>query len=387
MSADIDAVATSRREPTSVSHGARYAGTAMACVALVLMLLQAMLYVASGWGVEDFLGWADPGPANAMLRVWDRIGVGGVAWAYLTLDSLVFVPVYTAFFAALALHLSDGLAPVEQAVRPARVLSGVLAAPLIALFVVDLVENGLGMARLHEWGWLAALATTIVAIGFLGRIGALKHLLARLGAWALVGAVALALVLLAVGWLQGNTCKLDGAVRSAGWIWPFGCAAHRAKQALTLLLILVMLLAVGAWLFGLGSAAHDIALREARARLRAAIGDMLLRSRYVLLALLALAGLTVAMDQGRDVVYAVAAAPYRDIANWRSWAGAFAVFAASASAVWLLVFACWLWTRSVCQLQAVHDTAAVAAAAGASPGLRPEDLFARDWARVLAMMP
>ena len=95
------------------SHGVGWLAAASIGTALALLLLQAALYVPTGWGVEDFLGWVDAGaqgPVQAILALWQRAGVLPLAWGYLAIDSAVFVPLYAAFALALGAQLARAMA-------------------------------------------------------------------------------------------------------------------------------------------------------------------------------------------------------------------------------------------------------------------------------------
>lgn len=368
-------------------------------VLLLLHLLRALLYAPGGPGVEDFLGWVDAGPADAMIGWWRRSGLVGVAQAYLALDSLLFVPAYAACLLVLAQRLADALCDDGPAVFTRREagLLAVLAVPVAALVLVDLVENTVGLVRTPGAGvWLAvpALAGSVLVLRRLQpRLG---DAVRRPGRRAVVAAVSTALALLALGWF-GDTCHPAPPLPEAPATWRLGCAAHGAKTELLTAVLVLHLLALLAWLFGffLRGARHTDARaidpdfarrRDERARLRAALGDMFVRSRYVFIALALLAVLTVGMDQGRDVVYAMAASPF--VAGGGPGAmllrslGALASFLAAGVALWLFVFACWLWTRSVCQLRSVHLPSV-----DPQQPARLEDQVAKVWARVLAGVP
>jgi hypothetical protein len=385
------------------SHGAGWLAVASVGVALALLLLQSTLYVPTGWGVEDFLGWVDMGPrgpVQAIVALWDRAWLTPFAWAYLAVDSAVFVPVYAAFALLLTDRLARAMAAErreDDAPRTERLLRSLLGAPVLALAGVDLIENTVGLARLGSVAQAFAVAVLVVALVALMRSPALRDHLRAVGAWGAALAAVLAVVLLAAAF-GGPQCRSETLPRWLDALWPLGCASHRAKGWLVALVVAALLLAACVWLFGAHfGAAASAALRQSRARLRAAVWDCVVRSRYVLVAIALMAALTVVMDQGRDVVYAMASSPFRagEFAWWEHallWAGLGASFAAAALAVWMFVFACWLWTRSACMLATLHGGAAPAAAGAAPPGaptrpLGPEDDFARDWARVLAFVP
>ena len=369
----------------------RFAATVAASIAIVLFLNQAMLAVATGWGIEDFLGWPDTspqGPVFALLAVWNLSGVWLAAWIYLLIDTLFFVPAYAAFCCALAVRVADAVSNQDagDTTRRERAALFVLGVPVFALVLVDLAENALGLGRLGPNGFPIAAIASGASLLVLWKIGQSLALARELGRRGLGLALTLAAVTLAIGWHAGSACALERAAAAWEWLGPAGCAAHRGKQFLLAAVVLVLIVGASAWLFGvlIEATPQAKAIRDARARLRAAIGDILLRSRYVLLALMLLAALTVGLDQGRDVVYAMAAAPFGTGKPVWLVLGAITAFIALAASTELLSFSCWLWTRSVCQLRPQAD-GMPARLDGAR--LPVEDRFARDWARVLATVP
>jgi hypothetical protein len=368
---------------------------AAVAVALVLGLIESALFVPSGFGIEDWLGWPDApganGPVDAMLRLWADSGRRVLVLLYLGLDSAVFVPAYASALLALAQRLADALAadgdpdlvsPVERWLLVALVL------PVGALVLVDVLENGLGLARLGAGGAWLGVGAGAAGLLALARSAALRSVLPRLGT-ALAGVLVLMPLVLA-GAYAGAACSgaSAGASDAALLLGRLGCAAHGAKLGLVGLALLLPLLALAAWLFGLRlQPARQLAAQDERAQLRRVIWDCLVRSRYVLLALGLVAALTVVMDQGRDVLYAIAAAPFRD-GDFTPWQrallvlGTLGAIGASACAVALMIFACWLWTRSVCLLRSVRSaTPPLEAPPGAG------DRFAAVWARGLGVVP
>jgi hypothetical protein len=389
-------------------------GTAAAVVALALYLAGALLRVRSGHGLEDFLGWTaarDEGAVGAIIQVWAQSPRLWVAYLDLGLDSAAFVPLYVMLLLSWAEILTEARRRKGTTVRE-RLPFLVLAVPVVALAVVDLVENGFGLAHLGNLGLAVAVLAPAAGLGWLWWLDRTRKLLPRVGWWGLGAGLVVGLGFASAGFLRGTACRLD----SGSSIWQLGCAAHRAKGWLAVTSVLFVAISAASWVFG-GHLRLAVSpdewkqaseaerqkkltpLRAERARFRAALWDVMGRSRYVLLALALVYGLFVRMDQGRDVVYAVASAAFA------KGAGAWAVFGtvvaclATAIAVWLLMFSCWLWARSVCQLQA-PGSAPIGEAAkehGASPERRteegdaspdaPEDVLARYWARALASIP
>src|SRR5438067_1111427 len=116
-------------------------------------------------------------------------------------------------------------------------------------------------------------------------------------------------------------------------------------------------------------------------RTSVAIWDIFVRSRYVLATLVLLIGLVLGLGQAQDVMYAVASAPWPDLADQSQssgWAGTLLVYALAATSVWALSFACWLWSRSVCMVVAPGRAPRVVSG--------PADLIARHWARLLGLV-
>lgn len=387
-----------------VLDSARLLGVAVVGAALVMLLVGSMLHVRAGWGIEDFLGWSDDGitgPVAAMSKLWDESQRMWLARSYLVLDSVAFVPIYVAFSLQTGWILVNAIRRdfgSPQTTTPRWFVFFWL--PVLLLAAVDLTENLLGLMRTGGWGLgigLAALTVGLLALWLacdfgVWRVG--KHPMALAA-----GAVGVALL---CAWKLKTSCV---PVEGATWLGRALCTAHHSKTSLILLVAGVLAAAALCWLFGVvlsvrDGAAIDRARLARRAALRMAILDCLVRSRYVLAALAILGGLTLVMDQSRDVVGAMASFLPRfletvlgasaGVSGWTDAAlmlfGSLAVFALSVLALALLVFACWMWTRSACHLRAAGRPA-VDASDPAPAGQRHEDFFARDWARVLALVP
>lgn len=339
--------------------------------------------------------------AIARTLVW-------LARAYLAFDSVMFVPLYAAFFLRTGRVLARALqADAGQADATDRRWLAVFWAPVLMLVAVDLLENLLGLERtqgVRPWiGWVA------LALGGLG-----LQRWAGFGGWrigahlpVLACAVAALAALLAFCAFGNEACA---AADGASWHGRLGCAAHEAKSPLIGAMFLMLAAGGLCWFFGvLPSLLPDRPGSRDRSLLRAAVFDCLVRSRYVLAALALLAGLTVVMDQSRDIIAATASfvprfftligvrwhGPVASSAgaapDWPSalllLLGSLTAFSLSILALALLVFACWLWTRSVCHLRFAARRAEVAGLGWRTPGDRHEDAFARDWARALALVP
>ena len=354
-------------------------------VLVVLAGLQQLLRVPSGYGIEDLLGWIDEGAVRAMQRLWLRHLDGGAALVpglYLTLDTAVFMPLYALLLAALWHAARDALA--RHAGAGARVtpwlverLAPLGGSALATMLVVDLVENVAGLHRLgmtwavgpgvlgmlpviawvarrHDAAWLAELGR-----GLRGRLG-----------WHLAGAV----LALALAWAAAADAECAPADHP---FWSAGCRAHAMKPALMLWLLAVPALV----LLWLQITPHpDPARADRIASARRAVFGIVWGTRYVLLALAACTALMLVMNQGRDVVYAMASHPSDGAEPVRAWIVTLVVLGLTAASLLLLGYACWLWARLGLLVAAPED-----APSDGPP--RAEDAIARQWARMLGVAP
>lgn len=358
--------------------------------ALMLNVLGASLTIPGGLGVEDYLGWAHPGAVEGMNSVWRGYALGpvpltGVAGAYLALDTAVFMP----FYGALLLALADKFlcATARDGRQPNLWLRPLVVGMVLVLLLADLVENLVGMGRLGRAGFAGCLlATALMALpmawALRGRwkwwLDELPAFLARLDGrrTAIVVAAGLALGA-AEAWRELGH---DSGLAGADAVLAAGAFAHLIKTGALVLCAILLAGLAGAWFFGFcippGGDAH-----EERARLRRAVGDMLLRCRYVWFALAVFAGLALALNQGRDVLYSVAAME-TGAAHQFGWVGGMVVFVVSAVGMWSFGFAAWLWSRSVCLMRSPQTAATTPTGA-----LSHADRFARDLARLLGLLP
>lgn len=381
----------------------RMLGAAVVGTMLGLYLIQSALYVRSGWGIEDLLGWVDQsaaGPVQAMLGLWGACGQL-LAWAYLGVDGLVFVPLYAAFLLQLGRRLALVLTRERDrdTAVPSRGWLAVFTGATWVLLVADMIENAGGLARLDaDHGRLAAAALSLCSIGLVCWLPATRQWWRELGTPASLAMLAVAVLAVPARALWGTDCQPNALATGLG-PWQLSCAAHLVKPAAMAGVALVLAAGVMVWLTG-AMLPHDAPVRAEdalatepvrRARLRRAMADCVWRSRYVLLVLALMTGLTVGMDQSRDVVAAIAASLHAGVAGpggdgFTRLLGALLVVLASAWALRLFVFSCWLWTRSACQLLG-HGDGPTAEPPGAAEPPRYEDIFARDWARALSMWP
>lgn len=365
-------------------------------VALALFAGRQALGLASGFGIEDLLGWSDPASVSAAVQLWCQFALRWrSAAAYVLADSALFVPLY----ATLLIASLQGL---RRALRPSPgLLAGLLATALPwlgvacigGLVLIDLTENFVGALRLGVPAW-AALGSLSTGLGLLGVLWlwadaepARRDAMFCGGLAALAGAVGLTLLL--IGLVDGAAACIEatkGALPApAAW-------AHAAKPVMVGLAGLPILLGAAAWWFGLDLALEDNDQRaEAhdRAAWRAGVLGIVGRSRYVLGALALFAVFTLVMDQCRDVLLALAYPdPQASTAAlvWRKL-----VQGLCAVAVGMLAYSCWLWTRLAGMVQrpglVLPGQVGEPGAGGAVSVADRVGAFARGWARTLALVP
>ncbi len=358
-------------------------------VLVILVGLQQLLRVPSGYGIEDMLGWTDANAVKAIEKLWvDHLDGAATLFPalYLVIDLAVLMPLYAVVFAGIW-HRA-GTIGVRHAGPESRWAKHFIprigqfgGSALAALLVVDLVENIAGLEKLGVW-W-AALPGILGAIPVAMWI-TLRHDPAWLRdlwdsargtamspLWHLPG-VALAL---GFAWWRADdpACSPE-----TGPLWFLGCHAHALKPMLVSWLLLGIPAAGLLWVQF--APHHDESLRERVAHARRATFGVVWRTRYVLLALGACTALMLVMNQGRDVVYAMASHASNGGASLGRWITTLAVLGLTAASVLLLGYSCWLWAR-LGMLVAQRDTC--------EPDSEPraEDTMARDWARLLGVAP
>jgi len=367
-------------------------------VALVLNVIGMSLTIPRGYGIEDYLGWVHQGAVSGMNDVWHEYALGPAslvtaACVYLAVDTAVLIPLYGALFLALAdkflcATARDGR-PDKQ--WPRSVVIGVV----LALLLVDLIENLMGMVRLGPQGLVGGVLLTGVGAALFGVVmrgrwdewwQAWPKFVQRMNRSQTTIAMAAWLVLGFV--VAARSISHDQGLDGADALLVAGALAHVAKQWGLIAYAVLLAGLAGAWFFGLFIPNSRLADHEARASLRRAVGDMLWRCRYVWMALVVFAGLALFLNQGRDVLYSVAAIE-SDPAHEPDRIGGLFVAVVSAVGMWSFGFAAWLWSRSVCLIR--------------SPQSKPEqdkqrsekqiealsyaDRFARDLARFLGLLP
>jgi hypothetical protein len=365
-------------------------------VALALFAGRQALGLASGFGIEDLLGWSDPASVAAAVQLWCQFALRWrTAAAYVLADSALFVPLYAALLVTLLQGLRRALRPGPGLLAQALAISLPWLSVLCigGLVVVDLVENFAGALRLGVPVW-AALGSLCTGLGLLGVLWfwteAPPHRRATLlcgGLATLAGALAITIGLVAaVDGAAACTAATHGALPApAAW-------AHTAKPVMAALAALPIVLAAAVWWFGLDLALGDADQRaEAhdRAAWRAGAVGVVGRSRYVVGALMLFAVFTLVMDQCRDVLLALAYPdPEASTAAllWRK-----VVQGMCAVAVGMLSYSCWLWARLAGMVQrpglVLPGKVGEPGAGGAASVADRVGAFARGWARALALVP
>lgn len=361
-----------------------------ALAAFALHVLGTVLALPGGQGAEPFLGlgavgMTDAAELDAVREAWSRLvlvavgplkaSLSAVALGYFALDTIAFMPLYGLLFFAVGRRL----AREETSVGTKRIAQ-VLVALTPWLLAVDLVENTGGLARLAGGGWALALVAGL-AIGSaalawwlwrgpLGGPALLQALAGQQQRWqSLPRRVPRLLVTAAVA----ASALLVAHAFAPGVALRAGAAVHGAKQGLAGAIALLFVALALVWLFRRDGA------QSGRAALRLGLADILWRTRYVLVALAALIGFTLVLDQCRDVAIGMADGLFA----WPQALWAWPTAALSVLAVWALSFSCWLWTRLICRMPAP----------GSSPHGLPEDVeatlrsAARGAARLLGIAP
>lgn len=362
--------------------------------ALALVVLQVMLGLPGGIGAEDFLGFGNAGDDRDAMQLvgrawqhlslidWRPIGVplNVAALLYFVLDTIFFIPLYGVLLFEAAHRVASAGARRGQRWL-SRAAIGVGGGTLL-LMAVDLVENTSGIAKLGILGmpgwlmWPCAMLAPVFAHLCWARATEGKAVIEGLrqldGPWSQAPrwgrGVAVVALLVAFGLLVAGSFEgAQGAVRTVG------AASHAAKLALVLVLAAVLVLLGLLWVFS------GDGRRSERAVLRRGLADIVWRVRYVLAALAVLIGLTLVMDQCRDVAIGVADGLFVLPQAWWAWPA----LSLSVVAVWAMCFSCWLWARLVCRMPGPG-----AGSHGSDPEVDAAlGIAARGVARVLGLVP
>ncbi len=384
----------------------RRLGLLTACtlgVGLALFALECALRLPAGHGVSQFQGWQGAGLLHAALALYadPEFSRWRLAVAWLVLSSALFMPLYAMWLCVVSVRFT-------QAHR-LRWLRGALGVLLALVLGAGALENLGGLQRLqvHPLWWALSVAAGGLLAWRMWASPSPSEVEAQVAAgawpralwrwWRLRPVCALVWTALTVAALAGPqhpAVSPSGAVMADTALWlnwapawmPSG--VHGLKVILMGLLLASVALAVGIWWFGL---LQPEAVRTERARFRAGVLGVIGRSRYVLIVIALLAGLTLGLPQCRDVLMAMAWAPIKAHAawqtqsDWRPLGWTLFILAASLWATGLLSQACWQWTR----------LAVMVRREGASPpDLHSDDpvpvavgRFAQHWARLVGAAP
>ena len=371
---------TPERDTASLSMAGLAAGTGS--VALLLFALQQALRLPSGYGIEDFLGWSNADSLIAALVVWCPAMFGrDAAFAYVLVDTGLFIALYAVLIAGFVEHLAEALkAGKSRAAKWLRWLLRPSAGLLLAaLIVVDTIEN-LGGARRLGIGppaYLLAFCAMPLLATSLWMLCRPRAAGTRRWPWLGVGgAVVLVLAALALA-----SFGVGGTGCAAGFNPPTSLAfAHEIKMYLFAAALAPALIAATVWWFG-GEFDPNLQAEERsrRAALRAGASGVVGRSRYVLFVLAVFGALTLALDQCRDLLLALADVRGTDAGFWL-WRLPMLVLGAVSAG--LFAHSCWMWTRLAGMI--VRPGLALDRA---SPEAASIGEFARGWARALSVTP
>ena len=393
-------------------RGIRLLALWVGMLAVAFHVLGQVLTIPSGFGIEDYLGWSESTSSSAPKELeseWKSNGVHWVAVIYLVLDTALFVPLYGALLLALGhkfmLAISrdralgfDNDNEISANWAWLQRWSSLLTGILIFLIGIDLIENIFGLIRLDSLWWA---------------MGSLIGLICVVVASALVFSQWWNELLAYLRWLNwstaGRTVVVAASSCAAFALWiriPFSPVvwAHHIKVSLIFgqelglvhFYLITLSALAAAWFFGFyfdskqppdeGKAPEDSKKEmlqsvrngyEERAAFRRSFGGIILRSRYVLVAVVIFVGLALVMNQGRDVLYS--------IASHELGPSSILVLVLSALGMSAFSHSCWLWSRSVSLIRS-PDTPKSICPSKNDPA-RLSDRFAKDWARFLGLVP
>ncbi len=385
-------------------------------ILLSLMGFQLALQLPGGQGIEDVLGWTRAESVRKALAYWRQplaYEVSGLLAVrphfealYLMVDTGLFMPFYAVLLLLLAQALQD-MVLRDFLFRQASPLGAwmqrwtmVAAGGLVgALLLVDAVENLGGAARIGLTTPLFAGGLAAGAVLGVGLWLAATHDDAgvRRRAWQAIALAAAAGGLVALAGTFGAPAEgaCHGDVKECA---KLGAQAHSFKPKLAMAALGLTALGWLVWLFGADLiqdhlVAEDApSLRVHRARLRSGLASIVWRTRYVVLLLALFAGLTLGLDQCRDVLLALAYWSTGDApgAPGRHRLGMILMVGLS---VGLFVYSTWLWARLACRISSQADVLATGPSAkGDGPNWAEQlqqrlGVFARSWVRALSLVP
>ncbi len=373
---------------------------------LGLFALECALRLPAGHGVAQFQGWQGVPLLQASLALYadPAFSRWRFAVAWFVLSSALFMPLYGMWLAVVGARFTRAPRLVP--------LRGALAVLLALTMGAGALENLGGLLRLQVhplwWGLSVAAGGLLTWRMLVSPSPSEVQAQVAAGAWPLAlwrwwrqrpgvawGWTALTVAALAAPGVplvsgSGDLVMAAGSAAGAaqgvpGWM-PAG--VPEAKRWVLLLLVMGVALAIGIWWFGL---LQPEAVRAERARYRAGVLGVIGRSRYVLIVLALLAGLTLGLPQCRDVLMAMAWSPIKAHAawqtqnDWRPLVWTLFILAASLWATGLLCQACWQWTRLAVMVRRegssppdLHSPDPVPLAVGR---------FAQHWARLMGAAP
>ena len=374
--------ATGTSEPDSAGLSLAGLAASAGSVALLLFTLQQALRLPSGYGIEDFLGWRNADSLVAALVVWCPAMFGWHAAAtYVLVDTGLFIALYAVLIAVAVKRLSSVLAAGQShaATWLRRLLRPATGWLLAALILTDTLENLGGALRLgigppaYLLGFIAMPLFAMSLWLLCTPRAAGTRRLQWLGVGLAVALVVLAQSLASLG-VGGTGC-------SAGFKPATSLAtAHDIKLYLFAAALAPGLIAATVWWFG-GEfdPNRQAAERVRRAALRSGAGGVIGRSRYVLFVLAVFGALTLALDQCRDLLLAIADVRSIDAGFW-AWR--LPVLLLGAISAGLFAHSCWMWTRLAGMIVRPGLTLD-----RDSPEATSIGKFARAWARALSVLP
>jgi len=301
-------------------------------VALVLFALQKALKLPSGYGIEDLIGWSTTSTVLAAVRNW-CLPVSErwpAAAAYVLLSTALFTPLYGALILAAARALGGAL-------QQGRLKFALLPVSWIVVFVLWAVDG------IENFG-------AVVRIGVDG--------------WAFLASLAMAVILFAMFWrtvtVPPRRQKTHACLNTVALLVAVGAV---------MLALTPIMVATVVWWFGMDLDLHDKEqeeMSERRAAWRSGVMGIVGRTRYILLLLGLFAAFTLALDQCRDVLLALAGplGSQEKPSPPGTGAWSFAVLVIGAVSVGMLAYSSWLWTRLVGMVAHTAGDAAAAARAG-----------------------
>jgi hypothetical protein len=315
---------------------------------------------------------------------------------------------------------SEAQTPGERAAsQPHSPLHGIFGAATLLIGILVLTGNMMlspsdGQGLLQSWAQVILVLDSVWVLAYVPFLALLIARSAReiradfpaerrllLLCWVyaigLVAVLALGLADLVESWAASG--MLAGRPQAIALIPASLMApASQAKMALLGASVLVAALLLLTWFFNLfNPGARKNLSRDPRASqrvlLRLGVADIVWRSRYVLFTLVFFAAIVLVMDQGRDVLVGMA----QGIDKPERWPWVVGGIVISVLGVWVLGYACWLWSRVMARMLRPDDEVLGLRAGARVPDLgaddpahRPpdgRDVFAKWWARLLGMAP